>query len=53
MGVHGGCRRLTLDVAVRVVLMTGFGVESVLVTDETASIEAKFVGIGDEPIISC
>jgi hypothetical protein len=46
-------RMHTLDIAVRVILMTGFGVESVLVADETASVEAKFVGIGNETIISC
>lgn len=53
MGVDGGWKRLTLDVAVGVVLMTGFGVESILIADETASVEAKLVGTGDEPIISC
>jgi hypothetical protein len=42
----------TLNVIVRVVLTTGFGVESVLVADETASVEAKFVSIGNEAIMS-
>lgn len=42
-----------LDVAVRVVLTTGFGVESVLVAGEAASVEAKLVCIGNETIISC
>jgi hypothetical protein len=50
--MDGGGKEPTLDVAVRVVLTTGLGVESVLVADKTASVEAKFVGIGDEPNIS-
>jgi hypothetical protein len=43
----------TLDVAVRVVLTTGFSVKSVLVADKAASVEAKSIGIGNEAIISC
>jgi hypothetical protein len=43
----------TLDVAISVVLTTGFCVESVLVASETAAVEAKFVCIGNETIIIC